>query len=181
MSEPAVPARPVLLVDDDTVFRERLARALVTRSFSVQTAADGHGALALARLSPFYAALIDLAMPGGLTGLDVVRELHALRPAARLIVLTGYGSIASALSAVRLGASDYLTKPIDADQAAAALRGEHSGRQRPLAVPTLDRVEWEHIQRVLSETGGNISETARVLGLDRRSLQRKLAKFAPPR
>lgn len=176
-----MPARPVLLVDDDTVFRERLARALVTRGFGVQTAADGRSALGCLHSTQFHAALIDLAMPGGLTGLDVVREFHLLQPTARLIVLTGYGSIASALAAVRLGAADYLTKPIDADQAAAALRGEQSSRQRPLAVPTLDRLEWEHIQRVLSETGGNISETARVLGLDRRSLQRKLAKFAPPR
>lgn len=174
------PDHQVMLVDDDVVFRERMARALRARGFTVETAGDGASAIARAREVDIDGALIDLAMPG-LPGLDVVRELHGLQPRARLVVLTGFGSIASALKAVRCGASDYLTKPVDADQTAAALLGQANSRVRPTAVPTLDRVEWEHIQRVLAETGGNITESARLLGLDRRSLQRKLARFAPPR
>lgn len=170
----------VLIAEDDIVFRQRLGRALAARGFAVVLAGDGASAFALARGTTFESAVIDLALPD-LSGVEVVRELHILQPAARLIVLTGYGSIATALAAVRAGAADYLTKPADADQIAAALLGSHAPHHRPLAVPTLDRLEWEHIQRVLAETGGNISESARILGLDRRSLQRKLAKFAPPR
>ena len=119
------------------------------------------------------------------SGLDVVREVHELQPAARLIVLTGYGSIATALEAVRLGAADYVTKPADADQILAALRGRRAPHFDPgelsKTIPSLDRVEWEYIQRVLAETGGNISRSARLLGLDRRSLQRKLSKYPPQR
>jgi two-component system response regulator RegA len=170
----------VLFVDDDDVFRERLARALRERGLHVEAARDALSALALAQAGSFDSALIDLAMPG-IKGMELLRKLHARFPAARLIVLTGYGSIASTLEAVRSGASDYLTKPIDADQATRALLGENRESARHPAVPSLDRVEWEHIQRVLRETGGNVSETARLLGIDRRSLQRKLGKFAPPR
>jgi len=170
----------LLLVDDDAVFRERLARAMRERGFTVTTAPDGREALARARLEPPDLALVDLNMPR-LGGVELVRALHALHPDIQLVVLTGYGSIATALEAVRAGAADYLTKPADADQIAAALLGKRAGRPRAPAVPTLERVQWEHIQRVLAEAGGNVSEAARRLGLDRRSLQRKLAKFAPPR
>ncbi|MDX2109660.1 MAG: response regulator [Verrucomicrobiota bacterium] len=168
----------VLLVDDDEVFRERLARALRVREFAVTTAADVPQALDMVRIHPPAMAVVDLRMPGG-SGLELVRVLHALDPLIRIVVLTGFGSIANALEAIRMGASDYLTKPADADQVAAALRGKTVARPDVGEVPSLDQVEWEHIQRVLSETGGNISATARMLGIDRRSLQRKLSKFAP--
>ncbi len=174
----------VLLVEDDVAFRERLATALLRRHLKVGQAGNPAEAKAVALKESFDGAVIDLRMPGG-SGLDVVRELHGLQPTARLIVLTGYGSIATALEAVRLGAADYVTKPADADQILAALRGEAVPHDDPKAlsatIPSLDRVEWEHIQRVLAETGGNISRSARLLGLDRRSLQRKLAKYPPHR
>jgi two-component system response regulator RegA len=127
--------------------------------------------------------LVDLRMPG-MSGLDVVRELHAIDPTTRIVVLTGYGSIATALDAVRLGAVHYLTKPAEVDEILAAF-----ARDRPPAPdaeptyepPSLGRVEWEHINRVLADCGGNISQAARVLGIHRRSLQRKLAKYPPRR
>lgn len=170
----------VLLVDDDDHFRERLGRALRERGFVVETMSNPLHLRTHKPEEPLDGALIDLVMPGG-SGLEVVRELRERHPQARLIVLTGYGSIASALEAVRLGAADYLTKPVDADQVADILRGQRSLPRRTPTAPTLDRLEWEHIQRVLLEAGGNISETARILGIDRRSLQRKLAKLAPLR
>jgi two-component system response regulator RegA len=174
----------VLLVDDDATFRERLASALQRRNLSVWQAGNPAEAKALARQESFDGAVVDMRMPGG-TGLDVVRDLHSLQPGARVIVLTGYGSIATAVAAVRLGAADYVSKPADADQVLAALLGQRSEpanpREMPEEIPTLDRVEWEHIQRVLGQTSGNISRAARLLGLDRRSLQRKLAKYPPLR
>ena len=174
----------VLLVEDDVQFRDRLASALRRRHLTVLVAGNPAEAAVVARQAPFDGAVIDLRMPGG-SGLDVVRELHALQPAARLVVLTGYGSIATAVEAVRCGAADYVMKPADADQILAALRGERSPERNPKEVPpetpTLDRVEWEHIQRVLADCDGNISQAARRLGLDRRSLQRKLAKYPPHR
>jgi two-component system response regulator RegA len=174
----------VLLVEDDLAFRGRLASALQHRSLTVLQAGNPSEAKAIALKESFDGAVIDLRMPGG-SGLEVVRELHSLRPTARLIVLTGFGSIATALEAVRLGATHYVTKPADADQVLAALRSnglkDKNAKTPPAETPSLDRVEWEHIQRVLAETGGNISHAARLLGLDRRSLQRKLAKFPPSR
>lgn len=172
---------PLLLVDDDAIFRERLARALAMRGYAPLTAGDAAAALAHAENTRLIAAIIDLNLPGP-GGLELIPRLRQLHPAARLLILTGYGSIANALQAVRLGADDYLTKPADADQLVAALRGQPAATAaQGGAVPSLDRLEWEHIQRVLADTGGNISESARLLGIDRRSLQRKLAKFPPPR
>jgi two-component system response regulator RegA len=125
-------------------------------------------------------ALVDLRLPDG-HGLDVVRRLHAIDETTCIIVLTGYGSIATAVEGLKLGASDYLTKPVDADQVVAAFEKAESGQgtaaARDFTVPSLARVEWEHIQRVLTECGGNVSHAARVLGLHRRSLQRKLSKY----
>jgi two-component system response regulator RegA len=170
----------VLLVDDDAVFRERLARAFRERGWSVREAADVAATrAALANGPPPEHAVVDLRLPDG-SGLDVVRVLRAASGTARIVVLTGYGSIATALDAVRLGATHYLTKPVGvSDILAAFARG--SERAEPLeaeeAVPSLARVEWEHINRVLADSGGNISEAARRLGIHRRSLQRKLAKF----
>lgn len=174
----------VLLVEDDTAFRERLATALRRRHLTVFQAGNPAEAREVALKESIDGAVIDMRMPGG-SGLEVVRELHSLHPAARLIVLTGYGSIATAMEAVRLGAAGYVAKPADADQILTTLRREHltPGHAKKLEVqtPSLDRVEWEHIQRVLVDCGGNISQAARTLGLDRRSLQRKLAKYPPHR
>jgi two-component system, response regulator RegA len=172
----------ILLVDDDETFRKRLARALSERGFVVREAADGEAALVSARAESPELALLDLRMPG-VSGLEVVKALHALDPATRIVVLTGYGSIATALDAVRLGATHYLTKPADVGEILAAFaRGEEevSTDLADLEAPSLARVEWEHIQRVLHDCDGNISEAARRLGIHRRSLQRKLGKNPAP-
>ncbi|MCS6901942.1 MAG: response regulator [Polyangiaceae bacterium] len=168
--------RSVLLVEDDDAFRRVLARALQARGFEVRGAANGEEGLRLAREeSPEY-AVVDLKMEG-MFGLEVVRELRAIDESTRVVVLTGYGSIATALQAIHLGAVHYLTKPCDADTVVAALeRGLESTVVEGAEVPTLARVEWEHIHRVLLDCGGSISEAARRLGIHRRSLQRKLAK-----
>lgn len=171
----------ILIIDDDTNYRERLTRAFTARGHEVREAADGVAGLAVAQAFVPERVVLDLKMPGT-GGLTVLRELLAELPDLKIIILTGYGSIATALEAVRLGALDYLTKPADADQILAAF--ERPGcavapDETAPEVPTLDRVEWEHIQRVLTECGGNISEAARRLGLHRRTLQRKLDKYPP--
>jgi len=170
-------ARTVLVVDDDEVFRTRLARALRSRGYEVREASDRQGAAAAADEAPEL-AVVDLRLPDG-SGLDVVRDLRAADPTTVVVVLTGYGSIATALEAIRLGAVHYLAKPADADDVVAAF-GRAAGappEAPPETVPTLARVEWEHINRVLADCGGNVSQAARLLGLHRRSLQRKLAKL----
>lgn len=167
----------LLLVDDDDWFRERLARALGQRGYTVVTAASGAAALAMQPLSRFAFAIFDLRLPD-MNGLECIMAFRSHNTEARLVVLTGYGSIASAVEAMRRGAADYLTKPVDADQVDAALRNSPPSLQS-MYTPSLARLEWEHIQRVLADTGHNISETARLLGLDRRTLQRKLAKYPP--
>lgn len=172
----------ILLVDDDEVFRRRLARAFEERGYDVRTAGDYDQAMALAQHdSPEYAA-VDLRMPGR-SGLELVCALKEIDPATKIVVLTGYGSIANAIDAIRLGATYYLTKPADADDIVGAFaRGEAPPLNPPDAeyqAPSLARAEWEHINRVLSDCGGNISEAARRLGIHRRSLQRKLQKYPP--
>lgn len=175
--------RSVLLVDDDEVFRTRLGRAFADRDYEVMQAADGEAALALAHdESPEY-AVVDLRMPG-MPGLEVVRGLHGIDTATNIVVLTGYGSIATALEAVRLGATHYLTKPADLDDIEAAFARRELTSEESAALPlpqteapSLARVEWEHINRVLNDCGGNISRAAERLGIHRRSLQRKLAKY----
>jgi two-component system response regulator RegA len=172
----------ILVIDDEEAYRERLVRAFSARGHDARGASDGRAALVLAAEFVPERAVLDLRMPGA-GGLAVLRELLAELPDLRIIILTGYGSIASALEALRLGAVDYLTKPADADQILAAFEkpgGTSTGDDVP-DVPTLDRVEWEHIQRVLTECGGNISEASRRLGLHRRTLQRKLDKYPPER
>jgi two-component system response regulator RegA len=178
------PARSLLIVEDDDRLRSRLASALRERGFDTREAADFTSAVEAARAdSPEY-VLVDMRMPGPMTGLDVIREVKAIDPATVVVVLTGYGSIATAVEAVRLGASEYLTKPADVDQIVAALF-----RSTPSApalddqdqVPSLARVEWEHINRVLLDCGGNVSKAARLLGIHRRSLQRKLSRFPATR
>lgn len=174
-------APTLLLVDDEAVFRERLARAFRERGFEVSTAGSYDEALALATKESPELAVVDLRMPGR-SGLELVRALHALDASTRIIVLTGYGSIATAVDAVKLGAFNYLPKPADVDDLVLAFSrgpGEPTQVTEDFQPPTLARAEWEHIQRVLTDCGGNISEAARRLGLHRRSLQRKLQKYPP--
>ncbi|HAM71608.1 MAG TPA: two-component system response regulator [Verrucomicrobiales bacterium] len=185
MTPPSAPPLRVLLVDDDTPFRTRLATALRARGCTVLECSGGEEALQTARSAELDGVIVDLRMPG-IGGLECVTRLHELQAALRIIVLTGFGSIATAMSAVRAGASEYLIKPAETDAVLAAIRGEVNtkgglGKQLPTDCPTLDRIEWEHIQRVLGECDGNISQTARLLGIDRRSLQRKLGKYPPKR
>jgi two-component system response regulator RegA len=165
----------LLLVDDDEALRERLGRAFSRRGYAVTSASTVAEALAAARIDPPELAVIDLKLPDG-SGLDVVRELHGLDGATRAVVLTGYGSIATAVEAVRLGAVDYVPKPATADAVLAALHRGAEADAPPLTVPSLARVEWEHIQRVMEHCDGNVSHAAQLLGIHRRSLQRKLAK-----
>lgn len=176
----------ILLVDDDDAFRERLARAFQKRGYVVTTAANAMATKSMLAASSSQpdAAVIDLKMPGE-SGLELARWLAGQFPTMRLLMLTGYGSIASAVHAVKVGVADYLTKPADADQILRALFAENTEKTHPelaeavAQAPSLGRVEWEHIQRVLHECGGSISAAARALGIERRSLQRKLQKFPP--
>lgn len=172
----------LLLVDDNAPLRSRLGRAFAARGLEVQTAANYDEAMAVARETPPDLAVVDLRMPGK-SGLELLRDLKQLCPQTHVIVLTGFGSIATAVDAIRLGALNYVAKPADADDILAAFT---RGLAEPLEAapskyepPTLARAEWEHINRVLSDCGGNVSEAARRLGLHRRSLQRKLQKLAP--
>jgi two-component system response regulator RegA len=167
----------LLLVDDDEVFRAVLCDALEARGFAVRVAADVPSGLALAEAeSPEY-AVVDLRMPGP-SGLTLVQRLAELDPNTRIVVLTGYASIATAVEAIKLGAVQYLAKPADADEIVAAFRRTAGDADTPVAAEpmSVDRLEWEHIQKVLAECDGNISETARRLRMHRRTLQRKLAK-----
>lgn len=182
---PAPPLKPVaLIIDDDEAFRSRLCRALAGRGWEAYGAADGvTGLRAADELGPDL-AIVDLRLPG-MGGLDIVRQLSERDRSTCVIMLTGYGSIATALSATRLGAAHYLSKPADADQILEAYRKARSAETEETvepdaaSVPSLARVEWEHIQRVLADCEGNISQAAKLLGLHRRSLQRKLSKYPP--
>lgn len=168
-------APSVLIVDDDDVFRSRLGRAFADRGFEVRTAPNAEGAIARARADSPEFAVVDLRMPGA-SGLDLVRDLSAIDPSTVVVMLTGYGSIATAVEAIRRGAVHYLSKPVDIDQILAAFEGKVPSTGDAAEVPSLARIEWEHIQRVLLDCEGNISRAARLLGLHRRSLQRKLGK-----
>lgn len=169
----------ILVVDDDRVLRERLARAFRDRGYEVDTAGDAEEALAVVASSEPTRAVVDLRMPGR-SGLELVRDLHARLPETKIVVLTGYGSIASAVEAMKLGATNYLSKPADADDVLAAFEvTAEAPEETAIEAPSLARAEWEHINRVLADSDGNISEAARRLGLHRRSLQRKLAKMPP--
>lgn len=170
----------VLVVDDDESFRERLVRAFGEKGYDAKGAKDGESALRLAEEDSPELAVVDLRMPG-LGGLEVVRRLKEIDPTTRVLVLTGYGSIATALEAVRLGASHYLAKPASLKEILGAFSRPDLAPAEPASVPSevpsLARIEWEHISRVLQECGGNITQAAKLLGLHRRSLQRKLAKY----
>lgn len=168
----------ILVVDDDNALRERLARAFADRGLEVVQAPDHETAIAHARQHKFDRAVVDLRMEG-VGGLRVLEELRALQPAMQVVIVTGYGSIATAVEAMRLGARDYLTKPANADQILAAFDADPEAppSEPDYEVPSLAKVEREHIERVLRECNGNISRAARVLGMHRRTLQYKLAKF----
>jgi two-component system response regulator RegA len=171
--------RTLLIVDDDERLRARLVRAFRERGFEVRDAGNAGDALAAARAESPEFALVDLRLPGP-SGLELVHELKTLDATTNVVVLTGYGSIATALESVRAGATTYLTKPVDADQILAAFDGPPAKGAPPQTVPSLARVEWEHIQRVLADCDGNVSQAARLLGIHRRSLQRKLSKYPVP-
>ncbi len=181
-SLPNVEQPTLLIVDDDPALRERLARAFGKRGFEVMVAGGRTEANAAANHDSPEFAIVDLKMTDG-NGLEVVRDLIAIDPQTKVLVLTGYGSIATAVDAVKLGALSYLSKPADVDDILAAFdRGEGEAldpSRIDYKAPSLARVEWEHINRVLADCGNNISEAARRLGIHRRSLQRKLQKYAP--
>ena len=179
-ARPFIPEdRTLLLVDDDVPFLTRLARAMESRGFEVMVANTVKDGKDLARAKKPAFAVVDLRLEDG-NGLDVVASIQESRPEARIVVLTGYGNIATAVAAVKLGAVDYLAKPSDADAIEAALLAKEGDKADPPENPmSADRVRWEHIQRVYELCDRNVSETARRLNMHRRTLQRILAKRAP--
>jgi two-component system response regulator RegA len=175
-------AASLLLVDDDTTLRERLARAFRSRGYDVRTASHYDEAISAARQDSPELAVVDLRMPGP-SGLELIRDLKAIDPATRIVVVTGYGSIATTIEAMKLGAVYYLPKPADADEILGAFA---RGDSPPLEVGAVDfapasieRVKWEHINMVLADCAGNVSEAARRLKMHRRTLQRMLQKYPP--
>ncbi len=173
------PDKTLLLVDDDEAFLRRLERAMEKRGFVVEAAGSVAAGTAIATARPPAYAVIDLRLEDG-NGLDVVEVLRERRPDARIVVLTGYGAIATAVAAVKMGATDYLSKPADANDITSALLAESEEMPPPPDNPmSADRVRWEHIQRVYELCDRNVSETARRLNMHRRTLQRILAKRSP--
>ena len=171
--------RSLLIVEDDKSFLQRLARAMETRGYTVTTAESVADGLLQVEAAPPAFAVVDMRLGDG-NGLDVISALKQRRPEARGIILTGYGNIATAVNAVKLGAVDYLSKPADADDVVAALLALDGRKADPPENPmSADRVRWEHIQRIYELCQRNVSETARRLNMHRRTLQRILAKRAP--
>ena len=169
----------LLIVDDDRAFLARLARAMETRGFQVEAAASVEDGLSSLKRRPPAFAVVDMRLEDG-SGIDVIAALKDARPDARAVVLTGYGNIASAVTAVKLGAVDYLAKPADADDVYNALVAPSNAKAPPPENPmSADRVRWEHIQRIFELCDRNVSETARRLKMHRRTLQRILSKHAP--
>ena len=172
----------LLLVDDDEVFRKRLKRAFSERGYPTWDAWDFHSGVNEALKHRPTWAILDLRMPGK-SGLSLTKELKKIFPTIRILVLTGFGSISTAIEAIKAGAHHYLTKPCDADEILRVLQGiqldSNSFPKKNHLVPSLARVEWEHIQRILNICHGNISKASKLLGIHRRSLQRKLAKNPP--
>ncbi len=168
---------PILIVDDDPTFNSILVRTLGRRGLPAIGALDGDDALQLARQHMVERLVLDLNL-AGISGLQLIPELLAINPAMRIVVLTGYGSIATAVEAVKRGATQYLTKPVDIETILGAFTDDivNDALHTPEEPLSVDRMEWEHIQRVLTENDGNISATARALKMHRRTLQRKLAK-----
>ena len=169
-----------LLVDDDEVFRGRLARAFAARGLTVCEASDGEAALSIAAKRLPQRAVVDLKMPGA-SGLAVLAELLTLHSSMEVVLLTGYGSIQTAIEAIRIGAKNYLIKPCGVEAILSAFSDTAAQPEcgTDVKTPSLPEVEWEHIHRVLSDCNGNLSLAAKKLGLHRRSLQRKLSKFTP--
>ena len=173
------PDRSLLLVDDDEAFVKRLAKAMEKRGFLPETAGSVAAGRAIAIARPPAYAVVDLRLEDG-NGLDVVEVLRDRRPDCRIVVLTGYGAIATAVAAVKIGANDYLSKPADANDVTNALLSKGESLPQPPENPmSADRVRWEHIQRVYEMCDRNVSETARRLSMHRRTLQRILAKRSP--
>jgi two-component system response regulator RegA len=175
--------RPVIVVvDDDQIFRNRLCRAFRDRGYEAHEASTREQSLCLATSVSPDLVLLDLKMPS-FSGLDLIQDIKKIDSTITIMMLTGYGSIPTALQALKLGADHYLAKPADAEQildAYEALNADTDEKHTPTTVPSLARVEWEHIQRVLADCEGNISQAAKLLGIHRRSLQRKLSKYPPP-
>jgi two-component system response regulator RegA len=172
----------ILIVDDEEFFRDRLTRAFSRRGFEVYSASNFDEAIAVIKRKKPSMAVVDLKMPGK-TGLELLAEARTLHPSMKTIVLTGYGSIATATNAIRLGAINYLPKPADVDEILNAFSREPSihlpETPEDVSAPSLARTEWEHINRVLTACSGNISAAAQRLGIHRRTLQRKLQKYPP--
>lgn len=184
MSESAnVQPKSIILVDDNVVLRDRLAIAFQERGYEVSVAGNYDEAVSIFSKKPSELAVLDLRMPGK-PGLVLLQTLKSLSPNTKFLILSGFGSIATAIDAIRLGATNFLPKPADADDILNAFaRGDGEidvpEGEEDIPVPTLAQAEWEHIHRILADCGGNISEAARRLGIHRRSLQRKLRKRAP--
>jgi two-component system response regulator RegA len=174
----AMPDKSLLLLDDDGPLRNRLGRALESRGFQATLVESVNEALQAVRSHPPAFAVLDMRLEDG-SGLKVVEALREARPDSRIVMLTGYGNIATAVAAVKAGAVDYLSKPADADDVAKALLAQGEPPSPPENPMSADRVRWEHIQRVYELCGHNVSETARRLNMHRRTLQRILAKRAP--
>ena len=169
----------LLILDDDAPLRNRLRRAMEAREFEVMDAGTVREGVDIVRKTPPAYAVLDMKLEDG-TGLSLVSELRSKRPDCRIVMLTGFGNIATAVAAVKAGALDYLPKPADPDSLASALRHTGDGMPPPPQDPmSADRVRWEHIQRVYEQCGRNVSETARRLRMHRRTLQRILSKHAP--
>lgn len=174
------PGTSLLLVDDDAILRERLARALRDRGYPTSTAGTANDAVSVFASERPDLVVLDLRMPDR-SGIELLRDLIACDPDLPVVMMSAYGSISTAVDAIRCGALDFVVKPADVDTLLAAF-GREAGEPvaEPGDTPSLARTEWEHIQRVLTECGGNISQAARRLGLHRRTLQRKLQKYPPP-
>ena len=171
--------KSLLIVDDDDPFRNRLARAMEKKGFSVKEAKSVSEGLKIAEKTPSNFAVIDLRLEDG-NGLDVVKALHKSKKESRIVMLTGYGNLPTAVAAVKAGAIDYLAKPVDADDVEAALLASPESKAKPPENPmSADRVKWEHIHRVFELCNRNVSETARRLKMHRRTLQRILSKRSP--
>ena len=171
--------KSLLIVDDDDPLRDRLSRAMEKKGFQVKNAKTVENAVKLVKLSPPKFALVDLRLEDG-SGLDVVKEINKAKKDSRIVMLTGYGNLPTAVAAVKAGAIDYVAKPVDADDVESALLASPDSKAKPPENPmSADRVKWEHIHRVFELCNRNVSETARRLKMHRRTLQRILSKRSP--